>query len=278
MSEYNNMKNGEGNPEIANAAKAGSTVWDKYMLPVSILVAGILVAGTSLYNTRVMLQTSGSGSGNNKQAGIAQIAPSQGTQAAAPAQVPTDDGKPVQVPDRSDQPVIGKKDAKVTIVEFSDFQCPFCERFYKETYGQIKTKYVDTGKVKIVFRHFPLSFHQNAQKASEAAECANRQDKFSQYHDLLFQNSQSDGTGLNIADLKKYADQLGLNKGTLGFGKNKFNDCLDKGETTQVVNKDLSDGTTVGVTGTPSFVINGKKIVGAQPYSVFETAIQEALK
>lgn len=277
MSEYNNLQNSEDKPEVAGEEPVTKKIaWDKYILPTSILIAGLLVAGTSLYNTRVILQTSSDG--GFKQAGIAQTAPNQAGQGAAPAQIPTDDGKPVQVADRSDQPIIGKKDAKVTIVEFSDFQCPFCERFFKETYGQLKTKYVDTGKAKIVFRHFPLSFHQNAQKAAEAAECSNRQGKFTEYHDLLFQNSQSDGTGLNIADLKKYADQLGLNKGTLGFGKNKFNDCLDKGEATQVVNKDLADGTAAGVTGTPSFLINGKKVVGAQPYSVFETAIEEALK
>jgi protein-disulfide isomerase len=164
------------------------------------------------------------------------------------------------------------------MVEFSDFQCPFCAKFFKETYSQIKSKYIDTGKVKLVFRHYPLPMHQNAQKAAEAAECANRQGKFFEYHDLLFENSQSDGSGLAMEDLKKYADQLGLNKGTLGFGKDKFNQCLDRGEAAETVKKDVSDAQSAGISGTPSFFVNGKKIVGAQPFANFEQAIEEALK
>jgi len=283
MSEQNELQN-PGMPveqPVKAAGKNSQGFLDKYLLPVSILVAGVLVAGASLYNTKVMLQNSDGGTTKGSGIIAQQLAPSAGTQGTAPTApsvAAPDDSKPVQVPDRADQPVIGKKDAKVTIVEFSDFQCPFCERFYKESYGQIKTKYVDTGKAKIIFRHFPLSFHQNAQKSAEAAECANRQGKFLEYHDLLFNNSQSDGTGLNLPDLKKYADQLGLNKGTLGFGKNKFNDCLDKSEAADVVNKDIAEGTAAGVSGTPSFFINGKKVVGAQPYSVFEAAIEAALK
>ncbi len=282
MSEQNEFQN----PISASEQPAGpdrkrpSLFLDKYFLPVSILVAGLLVAGASMYNTKVALENSSAGSIKSGGVIAQQQAPAGGNQGTAPT-APTlapDDSKPVQVPDRADQPVIGKKDAKVRIVEFADFQCPFCERFYKESYAQIKSKYVDTGKAKIIFRHFPLSFHQNAQKSAEAAECANRQGKFLEYHDLLFNNSQSDGTGLNLPDLKKYADQLGLNKGTLGFGKNRFNDCLDKGEAVDVVNKDIAEGTASGVAGTPSFFINGKKVVGAQPYSVFETAIEAALK
>ncbi len=256
---------------------AGNFFASKYFLPVAILAAGVLIAGASLYNTKVMIQTLGTG--NSKQAGLTQSAPTLGTQpTAAPTAQAPDSGQPVTVTDRSGEPVIGSKDAKVTMIEFSDFQCPFCERFYKDSYGQIKTKYVDTGKLKIIYRHFPLSFHQNAEKAAEAAECANQQGKFEQYHNLLFDNSQSDGTGLNVTDLKKYADQLGLNKGTLGIGKNKFNDCLDKGDTAQIVSQDIAAGTAAGVDGTPSFFINGKKIVGAQPYTVFESAIEAALK
>lgn len=282
MSEQNEFQNPTTLSEqpASLGPKSAPAFMDKYLLPVSILVAGVLVAGASLYNTKVMLQNWDTGATKGSSQTAQQLAPSAGTQGTAPTAptVAPDDSKPVQVPDRADQPVIGKKDAKVTIVEFSDFQCPFCGRFYKESYGQIKSKYVDTGKAKIIFRHFPLSFHQNAQKSAEAAECANRQGKFLEYHDLLFNNSQSDGTGLNLPDLKKYADQLGLNKGTLGFGKNRFNDCLDKGEAADVVSKDTAEGTASGVTGTPSFFINGKKVVGAQPYSVFETAIEAALK
>lgn len=168
---------------------------------------------------------------------------------------------------------------KATIVEFSDFQCPFCQQFFNETLPQIKSNYIDTGKAKLVYRYFPLPIHSNAQKAAEAAECANQQGKFWQYHDLLFKNAQSDGTGLDAASLKKYADSLGLNRGMLGFfGKNKFNTCLDNGQAAEAVNQDVKDGEAAGVSGTPSFVIDGKLIVGALPFAAFQQAIDDALK
>jgi protein-disulfide isomerase len=143
---------------------------------------------------------------------------------------------------------------------------------------QIQSKYIDTGKVKLEFRHYPLTqIHAKAEISSVAAECANRQGKFWQYHDLLYQNGQADGAGLDKDSLVKYANQLGLNSGTLGFGKNKFNQCLDSNATLDVVNKDLAEGGKDGVSGTPSFFINGQQIVGAQPFAQFQTAIEAAL-
>jgi protein-disulfide isomerase len=268
-------------PEILIENKQeSSSGWSGGFLPASIILAAIIIAGSSLYNTRAILRVLGSGGSNFK--GITQI---EGTGQAAPpapsAQAPTaplDPSQPIKVPDRADAPLIGNKNAKVTLYEFSDFQCPYCKKFFDETFGQIKTKYIDTGKVKLVFRNYPLPFHQNAQKAAEAGECANRQGKFREYHDLLFKNSQADGTGLAAADLKKYADSLGLNNGTLGFGKNKFNTCLDNNEAADAVKKDMTDAGTIGVSGTPSFVINGNKIIGAQPFANFEQAIESALK
>jgi protein-disulfide isomerase len=180
-----------------------------------------------------------------------------------------DTGTPVSVKIRRDAPSLGA--GKVTIIEFSDFQCPFCQSFYNGAYKQIKAKYIDTGKVKLVFMHFPLAFHANAQKSGEASECANRQGKFWEYHDLLFKYSKSDGAGLDIASLKKYATDLGLDT-------TKFNICLDKGETADMVKADMAEGQRVGVSGTPTFVINGKKVVGALPYDQFEKTIEEAIK
>ena len=130
----------------------------------------------------------------------------------------------------------------------------------------------------MIFRHFPLPSHINAQGAAVASECANLQGKFWQYHDLLFKNGMADGTGLAVADLKKYADSLGLNSGTLGFSKNKFNQCLDSNATLNFVTGDQKDGSAAGVSGTPTFYINGKQLVGAQPFSAFQAAIDEALK
>ena len=165
-----------------------------------------------------------------------------------------------------DDAVKGDANAKVTIVEFSDYECPFCGRFFKETYPQIDEQYVKTGKVKMVFRDFPLSFHQNAQKASEAAECAGDQNKYWEMHDLLFKNQQA----LSVSELKKYAGQLGLNQKT-------FDDCLDSGKNAAEVKKDMAEGSQYGVSGTPAFFINGKKLVGAQPFSAFKAVIDAEL-
>lgn len=283
MTEHHHQPNKNENPEIViENTQEGSSGWAGNFLPASIIIAAVIIAASSLYNTKAILQVLGSGTAAVKgsgglQAGGDSIAGAPSAP-AAPTQGAPDSGAPVTVTDRSDAPVLGNKNAKVTMYEFSDFQCPFCQKFFNETYGQLKTKYLDTGKVKLVFRHYPLSFHQNAQKAAEAGECASRQGKFSQYHDLLFKNGKGDGTGLAIDDLKKYANDLGLNSGNFGFGKNKFNTCLDNGEAAEVVKKDMADAGAIGISGTPSFVINGTKIVGAQPFANFEAAIETALK
>ncbi|MEK7618301.1 MAG: DsbA family protein [Patescibacteria group bacterium] len=226
----------------------------------SIIVGAILISASIFYNTKLVIQSFG-GKSLGVQGSAQNIQPQQ--QAA-----PVPQG-PVDVAERKDAPKTGR--GKVVIEEFSDFQCPFCQKFFNDTYKQIKTKYIDTGKATFVFRHFPLPIHQNAQKAGEAAECANRQGKFFPYHDRLFEKMQPDGTGLNMADLKQYAVDLGLNV-------SKFNTCLDNGETAEVVKKDITDGQAAGVSGTPTVFVNGVKIVVAQPFSSFEQAIEQALK
>jgi protein-disulfide isomerase len=165
-----------------------------------------------------------------------------------------------------DDPSWGPEDAPVTIVEFSDFQCPFCSRFFSETYPQIKQEY--EGQVRFVYRDFPLtSLHENAQKSGEAAECADEQGKFWDYHDTLFNNNSA----LDDASLKSYASQVGLDTAT-------FNQCLDSGKYTEEVQKDYQEGISYGVTGTPAFFINGVSIIGAQPYANFKAAIDAALQ
>jgi len=171
----------------------------------------------------------------------------------------------VNVNDDGD-PSIGSKDATVTIVEFSDFQCPFCERFYSQTFLQIKSEYIDTGKVRFVYRDFPLNFHAQAEKTAEAAECANEQGKFWEYHDKIFQNQQS----LSIENLKLWAKQIGLDT-------TKFDSCLDTGKYQSEVQKDQKDGISLGVSGTPAFFINGKALIGAQPFAAFKQLIDAEL-
>lgn len=165
-----------------------------------------------------------------------------------------------------DDDVKGDPDAPVTIVEFSDFECPFCTRFFEQTLGQIEQNYIDTGKVKFVYRDFPLSFHQNAQKAAESAECAGEQGRFWDMHDKLFESGVSGG----VASFKQYAVDLGLDAA-------EFNSCLDSGRMASEVQKDMNDGAAAGVRGTPGFIVNGVLISGAQPYSVFEQAIDQML-
>jgi protein-disulfide isomerase len=165
-----------------------------------------------------------------------------------------------------DDAIEGDKNAKVTMVEFSDYECPFCGRHFTQTYPQLKKDYIDTGKVRLVFRDFPLSFHPSAQKAAEAAECAGEQNKYYEMHDKLYSNQQA----LDVASLKKYAQELKLDT-------TKFNTCLDSGTMADEVKKDQADGQSYGVGGTPAFFINGKLISGAQPYSVFQQAIDAEL-
>ena len=169
-------------------------------------------------------------------------------------------------PGIDDDAVKGEENAPVTIIEFSDFQCPFCARFFEDTLPNIEGNYIEEGKVRLVYRDFPLNIHPGAQKAAEAAECAKDQGKFWEMHDKLFENSES----LSLASLKQYAGKLGLDQG-------KFDECLDSGEKEEEVMKDFQDGSRSGVSGTPTFFINGQMIVGAQPYEVFEQAIEAAL-
>lgn len=177
--------------------------------------------------------------------------------------------EPVNV-ELGESPFKGDENSTVTIVEFSDFQCPFCGKFYTDSLALIEKNYIDTGKVKLVYKDFPLSnIHPQAQKAAEAARCVGSQlgDKgYFEMHNKLFENQES----LSIENYKKWARGLKVNGA-------KFDKCLDDGEFASAVKADFDYGTQLGVTGTPAFFINGKIISGAQPYSVFEQIIEAEL-
>lgn len=224
------------------------------LVPASIVIAAVIISGSIIVSANKLVKVFTGPVPTQDQNAQGAVAQGSGTK--------------TDIDGRRDAPTIGK--GKVEIVEFSDFQCPFCKQFFTNAYRDILSKYIDTGKVKLVYRHYPLSFHQNAQIAAEAAECANRQGKFKAYHDTLFTNSNSDGTGLASADLKKYARDLGLDTA-------KFNSCLDNGETRDVVASDMKAGQAAGVTGTPTFFINGIKVVGALPFSEFQKIIDQEL-
>src|SRR6267154_1580917 len=163
-------------------------------------------------------------------------------------------------------PSRGPENAPVTIVEFSDFQCPYCGREYPVV-ERVMKEY--DGKVRLVFRHFPLDFHQFAQKAAEAGACAADQggEKFWKLHDRMFTNQQK----LAVEDLKGYAKELGLDAA-------KFDKCLDGGEKRALVQADGKAGQEAGVSGTPAFFVNGVFINGAVPYEQFKDAVDRELK
>lgn len=157
----------------------------------------------------------------------------------------------------------GSSNAKVTIIEYSDFQCPYCGRALP-TLQQVLETYGD--KVRIGYKHFPLSFHQNAENAALASECAAEQGRFWEYHDILFSNQQA----LDAGSLKGYASQMGLDTG-------KFNQCLDSKKYLNIVRQHMQEGTQEGVDGTPAFFINGALISGAQPFEAFRQVIDAEL-
>ena len=176
----------------------------------------------------------------------------------------------------ADAPFMGSPDAPLTIVEFSDFQCHFCARHWRQTYGQLDREYISLGKVRYVFRHFPLeSIHAQALKAGEAAECAAAQGKFWEMHDRLFANQQA----LMPADLVEHAEALSLDE-------TRFAACL-AGEMTARVRADLAIGRQAGVTATPHFFVGvtipgGKikvvhKVSGAMPFATFKSTIERLL-
>jgi protein-disulfide isomerase len=148
-------------------------------------------------------------------------------------------------------------------VEFSDFQCPFC-RAAENTLKQVRQKYGD--RVKLVYMDFPLGFHQHAMDAARAARCAADQNKFWQFHDALF----ADQAKLSANDLKQTATAVGLDR-------TKFNGCFDSGGHNAGIQQDVAEGSSLGVTGTPTFFVNGRELVGAQPPPKFDEVIDEEL-
>ena len=245
-------------------------------LVLVLFAPGLFVAG---YFTNAAVDDDG---GSNGGAAVAN--PTAAAPAAVAQATPT---PPIRVDNVSvdDDPSWGPADAKVTVVEFSDFQCPYCSRFYSQTYSQIKQQY--EGKIRFVFRDFPLSsIHPWAEKAAEAAGCANDQGKFWEYHDAIFQNQATitqnyqtaAASGDEAAGLAVTVDGFKSTATDLGLDATAFGQCLDSGTRAQEVQKDYQDGITYGVTGTPAFFVEGLLVVGAQPFANFQAAIDAALQ
>jgi protein-disulfide isomerase len=173
-----------------------------------------------------------------------------------------------------DRPAMGSADAPVTVVEFTDYQCPFCRRFTQSTFPLIQKQYIDTGKVRWVVRDLPLAFHANARKAGQSVHCANEQGKFWEMRDTLFKNSAK----LGEEDLRKYAGDVGLDVSA-------FDSCLASDRHMTEIDQDSAEAKRVGITGTPTFVVgksggdklSGTVVVGAQPLNAFKSAIDKLL-
>ena len=232
------------------------------------LVAGIAIISTIGFIVLLATGFSGGKTEKNKEAtadaGQVVQKPNNNTPPAKQA------GK---ITINSNDHIRGEKNAPITLVEFSDFQCPYCKKFHP-TMQKVMENY--KGQVRWIYRHFPLSFHQNAQKSAEASECAAEQGKFWEFVDIAFENSQPDGNGLNSGDLKKYAKELGLNT-------DKFNTCLSTNKFAAKVKADAASGQALGITGTPGTILidengNTQLITGALPYRQIKAKIDSVLK
>lgn len=199
--------------------------------------------------------------GNNAQQPAA-AAPTDPTAANPQAAPPSNPPAAVSAADH----IRGNKDAKVTLIEYSDYECPFCQK-HEATIAQILKDYPKD--VRLVYRYFPLtSIHPDAQRAAVAAECAAKQNKFWEMHDKLFKLGEAQTLDAN--SIKDAAKGLGLNT-------NDFNKCLDGNETLAVVNAEYSEGGNAGVSGTPATFVNGQMVEGAVPYANFKTMIDAIL-
>ena len=178
-----------------------------------------------------------------------------------------------------DDPMKGDPNAPITIIEFSDYECPFCGRFYSNTLPLIEENYINTGKVNFVYRDFPIqSIHPNAVPAAMAAECADDQGMFWPFHDMIFENKDS-WAGLKEVNLSKEFEQYAV---VLGLNIEEFNLCLESNKHLDEVRNDLQDGRNYGVDGTPGFFIGNNengfiKVSGAKPYPIFEQILDEMI-
>ena len=204
------------------------------------------------------------GSSNQRQAVTGNQASVQGPVAQAPAATQPPPFTRYDIP-ADGFPSSGPEDAPIVIVEFSDFQCPFCKRFFDETYEQLLAAY--PGKIRFVFRHLPLtSIHPEAFPSAEAAMCANEQNSFWQYHDKIFENQDKLGRELYL----QIANDLELDV-------TAFEDCLNTEKYKDSIQRDLDFALNLGVRSTPTFFINGLALVGAQPLEAFKQVIDKEL-
>ena len=245
---------------------------DALFTPIAILLSGIIIALSLFIALRGSNNDNGIQSQNEAKDGIAD---------KQVRQAPDKTNASVKI---GDDPILGNREtAKIAIVEFSDYECPFCKRYHQQTFDQIVKNYVDTGEAIIVYKDFPLSFHDPlATKEAIAAECVQDlagDEVYFKYGSLIYKNTNSNGNGLEVSKLYDLAEEVGINR-------EQFTECFDSEKFKDEVQQDIKTGSSVGITGTPGFVIgvikdndtvDGVLFTGAQPYSSFETVIKEQL-
>lgn len=177
-----------------------------------------------------------------------------------------------------DDAVLGDEDAPITIVEFSDYQCPYCRSFFEGAYAELKSKYIDTGKVRLVFRDYPLDFHPDALPAAVAASCVRKitdsDEKYFEMHDKIFSGQSVKGAGtveITAEELKGYAVDLGADSG-------KYDKCIVDENIAEEVAADLKEGRELGISGTPAFIVGTTVLEGAYPFEDFAEIIEAELK
>ncbi len=257
------------------------------IMPLALVISAILISASvfylgysinnnkaSVFNTETAKADNPGNTGTGNNGAVAQN-PSNDLPKATIQKVKLDN-----------DPIEGKKEAPVTIVEFSDYECPFCKRHFQNVYPEIKKNYIDTGKVKLVFRDLPLTFHDPAAtKDAIAANCAREQGGDAVYfklHDATFTQTAGNGTGMTDANMEKIMTDNGVDVA-------KFKECTadTNGKQKAEVSADSQYGNSIGASGTPTFFIgkstttgeiDGELIVGAQPYSAFQQTIDKYLK
>ena len=243
-----------------------STLWKSAtavfaaLLVISVFTGGFGLSGNlnkMCLGICVEFDKDGSGKETGGTSEVIVAQPEQPPQQLPPERINVDLGS---------SPVKGESDAPVTIVEFSDFECPFCGRFFSDTLPRIESEYIDTGKVRFVYKHLPLGFHEQAVPAALASECAYEQGRFWDYHDLLLGNQES----LSDANYRKWA-------GDLGLSQPQFNECLESRKHQGRVTSDEQQAAQAGISGTPGFLINGIIVSGAMPFEAFEKVIEGEL-
>lgn len=217
---------------------------NKFLIPGAVVLASVVIAAAVIYSVNNPHPNAGNGKTTAAVAGLPAV--------------------------NSSDFVLGNQNAPVTVIEYGDFQCPFCGKLFKDTESVLREKYIKIGKVKFIYRNFAF-LGQESIWAAEAAFCAGEQGKFWQYHDYLFSNQRGENQGAFSKDnLKSFAVVLGLDRG-------KFSTCLDSEKYADLVKQETKAGGEAGVSGTPAIFINGKMYVGALPTATFTQIIDTEL-